>query len=682
MDILKDDIRYLKGVGPKKAKLLNKMNLYTIEDLIYYLPKSFEDGTKLNKLIEGIHGEKQVFRVRVIEKPVIIRTRGGLNILRVGVEDDSGRANLIWFNQDYLKQTIYLGKEYMVFGKVILNKFERQIQSPLIEAWGQKHEVKKLYPIYGLTNGISNKVISNIIGSALDYGLSELNDVLPHFIIKKYKFIKKRDAIYRIHNPSSSDEYHKVRKQLAYEELLVMQLGLFKLKEKNTKSQGIKFKTHENLIKFINNLPFNLTRAQSRVVEEILADMSKDKQMNRLLQGDVGSGKTIIAIIGMYNAVLNGYQATMMAPTEILANQHFESLQEAFKGTKVKIGILTGKQSKKKKEETLEALKSKKIDILVGTHALIQDGVEFNKLGLAVTDEQHRFGVKQRLNLADKGFFPDVLVMTATPIPRTLALILYGDLDISIIDELPPLRKEIKTYSVGSDMEDRIYAFIEKQLEEGRQAYIVCPLILENENLNVLSAEEQYHIIKDHISSKYKIALMHGKLLQKEKDLIMTEFKDKKIDVLVSTTVIEVGVNVPNANIMVIQNAERFGLAQIHQLRGRVGRGQYQSYCVLINKSMSKLSRERMRVLESTGDGFVISEKDLALRGPGEFFGTLQHGLPELKFANLASDLQILKVAQEDANFIMKDFYNSEYINLRQKIKDLFSRIDSELIVK
>lgn len=681
MDVLNNDIRYLKGVGPKKALLLRKMNLNTIEDLIYFIPKSFEDRTKLNQLIEARQGEKQVFKITVIEKPVIINTRKGLHILKVAVKDDSGNANLVWFNQDYIKQKIKLGQEYMVFGKVLLNKFERQIQSPVIEIWEEKHSVEKLYPVYALTSGISNKIMTKIVESALEQGLNSVEDIIPISIKDKYNFIEKKEAIYKIHHPISKNEYTKSRKQLAYEELLIMQLALFALKEKNIKSEGIEFKLNKDIDTFIKSLPYDLTNAQTIVLDEIITDMSKSKQMNRLVQGDVGSGKTIIAIAAMYNAVLNGYQATMMAPTEILATQHYETLEDVFKKTNIRLGILTGKQSIKTKAKVLEDLKNGKIDILVGTHALIQTGVEFYKLGLTVTDEQHRFGVKQRLNLVDKGMFPDILVMTATPIPRTLALILYGDLDISIIDELPPGRKDIKTYAVGSDMEERIFAFIEKQLLQGRQAYVVCPLIAENETLNIISVEEQYLRLTDYISSEYKIALMHGKLSQKEKDKIMIDFKAKKIDILVSTTVIEVGVNIPNANIMLIQNADRFGLAQIHQLRGRVGRGHYQSYCVLVNNSMSKISRERMRVLESTSDGFIISEKDLELRGPGEFFGTLQHGLPELKFANLIQDMDILKIAQGDANFIIKNIYDNEYLNIRIKIKDLFSTIDSELII-
>lgn len=680
MDILNSDIRYLKGVGPKKAALLRKMKLVSIEDLIYNIPKSFEDRSKLNKLIDAIQGEKQLFKVTVTEKPVVLSTRKGLHILKVAVEDDSGKAYLVWFNQDYIKQKIKLGQNYMVFGKILLNKFERQIQSPIIEIWGPKHYQNKLYPIYGLTSGLSNKIMTNIIESALEQGLDSIKDIVPYSIQKKYSFIEKKEAIYNLHHPTSINEYTKARKQLAYEELLIMQLGLFSLKEKNIKSEGIKFRLDKNIAPFIDGLEYKLTKAQAKVLDEIFSDMSKPTQMNRLVQGDVGSGKTIIAIAAMYNCVLNGYQATMMVPTEILATQHYESLVEIFKETTIKIQILTGKLSNKKKEEVLADLKNGQIDILVGTHALIQNNVEFYKLGLTITDEQHRFGVKQRLNLVDKGVFPDILVMTATPIPRTLALILYGDLDISIIDELPPGRKDIKTYTVGSDMEERLYSFIEKQLNEGRQAYIVCPLIGENESLDIISVEEQYIKLKDHISSQYRIDLMHGKLSQKEKDKIMLDFKANKISVLISTTVIEVGVNVPNANIMVIQNAERFGLAQIHQLRGRVGRGQFQSYCVLINNSISKISRERMRVLESTSDGFIISEKDLELRGPGEFFGTLQHGLPELKIANLTQDLDILKIAQRDADFIIKNFSDAEYLEIKLRIKDLFSTIDSELV--
>lgn len=681
MDHLNNSLKSLKGVGPKRALLLEKMNLFTIEDLINNIPRSFEDRTNLKTLGGAIQGEKQVFKVEIIKKPFFLKTKNGLHILKVMVADETGIASLVWFNQDYLKGKIVLGQKYWVYGKVLFSRSELQIQNAEIEIWKQNAISEELYPIYKLTHGISNKIMTGIVSSALDQGLNYISNVLPDSIQNKYGFVEKRKAIYKLHYPKSIDEYNKSRKQLAYEELLVMQLGLFRLKEKNTKSDGIEFNLNNEINVFIKTLPYKLTNSQLKVLNEIFMDMSLPNQMNRLIQGDVGSGKTIIAILAMYNAVLNGYQATMMAPTEILAVQHYEYLLKIFKGRDINLGLLTGKQSKKTKEKVLEDLKKGKINILVGTHALIQSGVEFCKLGLTVTDEQHRFGVKQRLNLVQKGSFPDALVMTATPIPRTLALILYGDLDISILDESPPDRKSIKTYAVDNKMEARIYAFIEKQLIEGRQAYVVCPLILDNKSSDVISVQEQYTKLKDCISNKYKIALMHGKLPPNEKDKIMADFKEKKIDVLVSTTVIEVGVNIPNANLMVIQNAERFGLAQIHQLRGRVGRSQYQSFCILINNNNSQISRERMRILESTSDGFIISEKDLELRGPGDFFGTLQHGLPELKFANLIQDIDILKIAQKDAKYIIENIFDEEFLEIRYKIQDLFSAIDNKIVL-
>ena len=443
-----------------------------------------------------------------------------------------------------------------------------------------------------------------------------------------------------------------------------------------TEEKGIQFDKDAKMSDIINKLPFKLTKAQLRVLEEIDNNMESEKSMNRLLQGDVGSGKTVVAMCAAYKAVKSGYQAAIMAPTAILATQHLENFKKIFDGLNIKCELLISGMTKKKKEELLERLKNGEIDIIIGTHALIEDNVIFNKLGLVVTDEQHRFGVKQRTKIAEKGENPDVLVMTATPIPRTLALILYGDLDISIIDELPPNRKKIETFAVRKNMTDRVNSFIKKQIEQGRQAYIVCPLVEENEELDLKSVEKLYETYKTEIFPEYKVEYMHGKMKTKDKDFIMQEFKEGKIDILISTTVIEVGVDVPNSNIMVVENAERFGLAQLHQLRGRVGRGEYESYCILKFEGKSDTVKERMKVMCDTNDGFVISEKDLELRGAGDFFGTMQHGLPEFKIANLFEDIPILKNAQMAANKVMnKDpkLEKEENIKLKELIKNKFT---------
>lgn len=682
MKELDRNIQYIKGVGPKLAYKFKKLNIETIRDLLYYIPRDYEDMANFKNLDEAIEGEKISLEVEIIGRGNLLRPRKGLSILKIPFKNNDFIGYLVYFNQPYLIDKFKIGSGLIVNGKFNKMGMEFQIVNPIVELPNKTNKIGRIVPIYNLTEGVTNNRIISLIKNLLDENLKFVDEILPQDIIGKYNFPSAKDALENIHFPTSFEILKSARNRLAYEELLTLQLGLFMFKNKNSNKKGIQFKIKEEVYDFIKNLPYELTKAQYRVVEEIIQDMERPKQMNRLVQGDVGSGKTIVAIISIFEAILCGYQAVMMAPTEILADQHFISINNMLKKYGIKCELLVGSLTKKKKEDVLRQIKEGKIDVVIGTHAIIQDDVEFNRLGLAITDEQHRFGVKQRAILNQKGENPDVLVMTATPIPRTLALILYGDLDISIIDELPPGRQDIDTFAVGKNMEERIFNFVRKQILEGRQAYIVCPLIEESETLTIRSAEELYDYLKEDIFKDFKVDLLHGKMNTKEKDEIMGKFKDNKTNILVSTTVIEVGVNVPNANIMVIFNAERFGLAQLHQLRGRVGRGEYKSYCILINESMNPISRERMRMMQSTNDGFKISEKDLELRGPGEFFGTRQHGIPELRVANLLKDLDLLKLAQRDAEKILNQYPNlssPELSKLKNSILGMFNKESREL---
>ena len=521
---------------------------------------------------------------------------------------------------------------------------------------GIKKNTGKIIPIYPLSAGISQNVIRKIIQNGTDEVYGNLEENIPEYIIKRYNLMGINDAIKNIHFPNNNAAFLKARYRLVFEELLGLQLALLRIREGNLEGKnGIQFSKDVKMSDVINELPFKLTRAQLRVLEEIDNNMESKKTMNRLLQGDVGSGKTVVSIISAYKAVKSGYQVAIMAPTAILADQHFKNFQNILNKFGIRCELLVSAITKKKKQEILERLGNGNIDILIGTHSLLEDNVVFKNLGLIVTDEQHRFGVKQRSKLNSKGTNPDVIVMSATPIPRTLALILYGDLDISIIDELPPNRKKIDTFAVTKELEDRLNGFVKKQIDQGRQAYIVCPLVEENEEMDLKSVIQLTEKYKNETFRSYTVEYLHGKMKNKEKDEIMDKFKNGEIDILVSTTVIEVGVDVPNANIMVVENAERFGLAQLHQLRGRVGRGEYKSYCVLKYEGKGKTVRERMKVMCDTNDGFVISEKDLELRGSGDFFGTAQHGIPEMKIANLFQDMSVLKEVQKLANEIITE---------------------------
>ena len=651
---LSKDIKYIKGVGPNRATLLNKLGIFTLKDLIEYYPRDYEDRSKPKKIIELIDGEEALVKATVQTRLVEARIRKGLTLYKTKVADESGFLEITWYNQSYLKNQIKQGETYNFFGKVSFKYNKKEMNSPVFDLEDKSRNTGKIIPLYPLTYNLSQNVIRTIMENGMKEVNGNLKETLPDYILKENNLYDINVATKQIHFPDNFEKYNNARKRLAFEELLIMQLALLNLKKSYAADEkGIQFSKDVKMSELINELPFKLTKAQIRVLEEIDNDMESDKPMNRLLQGDVGSGKTIVSIIAAYKAVKCGYQVAIMAPTAILATQHLESFTQILGRFGINCELLISNITKKRKEELLERLQNGEIDVLIGTHALLEENVLFKNLGLVVTDEQHRFGVKQRSTIVAKGNNPDTLVMTATPIPRTLALILYADLDISIIDELPPNRQKIDTFAVTKHLEERVNNFIKKQIDEGRQAYIVCPLVEENEEINAQSVLELAERYKNEIFKNYKVEYLHGKMKPKEKDEIMNKFKKGEIDVLISTTVIEVGVNVPNASIMVVENAERFGLAQLHQLRGRVGRGEYKSYCILKYQGNSDIIRQRMKVMQETNDGFKISEKDLELRGSGEFFGTKQHGLPEFKIANIFEDMKMLKEIQQIAIHIL-----------------------------
>ena len=681
IDLLKD-VKYIKGVGPERVKSLNKLGIYTLEDLITYYPRTYEDRSKAKKMDELENGEEGLIEAICVSRISEIRIRKNMTIYKLIARDETATCEITWFNMPYLKTKFKIGNRYKFFGKVKRTASKIEMNSPIFEEAENSINTGKIIPIYPSIYELTQNTLKNIMNNGIKMVYGNLVETLPEYLLKEYNLIDINKAIKNIHFPENFEEYNKARQRLVFEELLVLQLALLNLKNNYAVDEtGIAFNKNVHISDVINTLPFKLTRAQTKVLEEIDSDMESAKPMNRLLQGDVGCGKTAVSIIASYKAVKSGYQVAIMAPTAILAKQHLENFRKMLGQFNINCELLVSGLTKKQKEDILERLKAGEIDILIGTHALLEDNVEFKKLGFVVTDEQHRFGVRQRAKISSKGTNPDVLVMTATPIPRTLALILYGDLDISIINEIPPNRQKIDTFAVRQNMEDRVNNFIKTQINEGRQAYIVCPLVEENEEIEAKSVLELAEKYKNQTFKEYKVEYMHGKLKPAEKDAIMEDFKNGEIDILISTTVIEVGVDVPNANIMVIENAERFGLATLHQLRGRVGRGKYKSYCILKYKGKSDVIKQRMEIMTKTNDGFVVSEKDLELRGSGEFFGTKQHGIPEFKIANLFEDIETLKSVQSVAIKIIEEdskLENEKNASLKKQVDNKFEkRIES-----
>jgi ATP-dependent DNA helicase RecG len=664
---LHEPVTILKGVGEETADGLAQMGIYTIQHLIEYFPYRYDDN-RLKDLATCQHEERVTVEGKVHSEPVV--TYYGRKKSRLTVRLLVGRylIQVVFFNQPYLKKNLSLNAIITVTGK--WDKYRQTITASEYRL-GPFQQQSEFEPVYSIKGSITTKSLRKFISQALQRFHNEIVDPLPESLRHQYKLLPRQEAIRAIHFPNDEREMKQARRRFVYEEFLLFQLkmqGLRKFEREN--STGVQhYINHEQVSSFIQSLPFPLTNAQKRVVKEILTDMQSPYRMNRLLQGDVGSGKTVVAAIALLASVSSGFQGALMVPTEILAEQHAESLYNLLAPVGIKTALLTSSVKGKVRKEILQRLVSGEIDVVVGTHALIQEDVQFRQLGLVITDEQHRFGVEQRRVLREKGENPDVLFMTATPIPRTLAITAFGEMDVSIIDEMPAGRKPIETYWAKHDMLERVLRFMEKELAKGRQAYVICPLIEESDKLDVQNAIDVHAQLTHFFQGRYKIGIMHGRLTNEEKEEVMKQFSQNKVQVLVSTTVVEVGVNVPNATFMLIYDAERFGLAQLHQLRGRVGRGDHQSYCILLADPKTDVGKERMKIMTETNDGFVLSERDLELRGPGDFFGKKQSGVPEFKIADMVHDYRALEVARQDAQRLIQStsfWEDDEYRLLRE----------------
>ncbi len=676
MASLHTDIRYIKGVGEARARSLAKLGITDLFSLLSYFPRTYEDR-RAYKTIAGLTpGEMSCVCAVVAGEPKLSRIRKGLDLVKLRVVDETGALELTYFNQSYLKTAFRTGDAYVFYGRAEGAPGRPRMVNPLFEREGARQITGRIMPIYPLTAGVSQSMLCKAVEQGLSACIDELPDILPEDVRFTYQLCHTRFAYENIHFPADDEALAAARRRLAFEELFLLALGLHLLRSRRVSVAG-KVCRPIDLSPFFASLPFSLTGAQRRAIDDIARDLSAARPMNRLIQGDVGSGKTMVAAAAIYMAAKNGLQCALMAPTEILAEQHYRSLAPLLGPLGIPCALLTASTKAKERRALNEALRTGALSLVIGTHALLSPDVQYQNLGLVVTDEQHRFGVDQRAALSAKGENPHLLVMSATPIPRTLALMIYGDLDVSVLNELPPGRQKIDTFTVPSSYHERIYAFLRRLVAEGRQAYIVCPMVAENDELpDERKAVTAYaEMLQTDVFPDLRIAPIHGKMKPKEKDAVMRAFAAHELDVLVSTTVIEVGVDVPNAALMLIENAECFGLSQLHQLRGRVGRGQHKSYCVLVSDNKGEENRARLRVMSSTSDGFVIAEEDLKLRGPGDFFGSRQHGLPSLRVADLSCDLALLHETQQAANALLAaDPDLSAHPLLKARVERLFEK--------
>jgi len=691
-------IRYIKGVGEAREKLMVKLGIITLRDLVGYFPRAYDDRTTIKSIDTLVIGETVCVRAMAAEKPRLSNIRKGLDLVKLRVVDERSSMEITFFNQAFVKDAIKQGETYIFYGKVSGTLLRPEMNSPIFErdvSRSRDAVTGRIVPLYSLTAGLSQKIVMNAVRNGLDLCADELPDVLPDSIVRQYELCRARYAYENIHFPPNFKELDIARKRLIFEELFILVTAMKYMREKRIEKTGRSIAL-QDFNKFFKAFPYKPTNAQIRAIDEAASDMASDRPMSRLIQGDVGSGKTLVAAACCWMTWRSGFQSAFMAPTEILAKQHFQSLTTLLEPLGMRIGLLTGSMTAKGKRETNEKLQQGEIDLIVGTHALISESVQFKDLALVITDEQHRFGVNQRSLLTEKGDSPHVLVMSATPIPRTLALIIYGDLDVSIIDEMPPGRKEISTHIVDERHRERSYDFVRKLVSEGRQVYIICPMVEEDESPeegstgtglvlhedakpagDLKSVKKYYEELSKKIFPDLRVELVHGKMPAKKKDAAMAAFASGEADILVATTVVEVGVDVPNAALMIIENADRFGLSQLHQLRGRVGRGEYDSHCVLFRTNLSHAppGSGRLEVMKATNDGFKIAEEDLKLRGPGDFFGSRQHGLPELHIANFATDMLVLHQAQNAAENLLKsdpELALPENRKLLEQIRRLF----------
>ena len=672
---LSDPITILKGIGPNKAAQFSALNIRTLGDLICHFPRGYEDRTRLVTISQLEPDKPACFRAMVMNSPRTAHIRKGLDITKIQVADHTARLNITFFNQKFTTGQLQYGKEYIFYGAVSGDFIGYNMTSPAFEALDAPPvTTRRILPIYPLTAGISNAAMLKAVRQAL--AICDVPDeIIPASVRQQYGILPAERAYYAIHEPASMEEAEQAKRRLIFEEFFVFSAGLSLMRAARAGKQIPPY-SNTDLSPFMNALPFRLTGAQSRAIDEIMADFRKGAPMNRLVQGDVGSGKTMVAAAAAYCAAQNGHQSALMVPTEILAEQHCVSLQKLLTPLGIRVGLLTGSMKEKDKKSIRSAIAEGSLDLIVGTHALLSDSTVFSNLGLVIADEQHRFGVAQRSKLSAKSNDPHLLVMSATPIPRTLALIMYGDLDVSILDELPPGRQTVDTFLVTESYRPRINAFIRKQVEEGHQCFVVCPAVEENEELNIKSAELWAETLQTAVFPDLKVSLLHGRMKGAEKDAIMSTFARGESHILVATTVIEVGVDVPNATLMVIEDADRFGLSQLHQLRGRVGRGSAKSFCILTSHNHSGDTQQRLKAFCKTNDGFRIAEEDLQMRGPGDFFGQRQSGLPVFRVADLSCDLKTLKDAQVASAQWIDDFGTAdtpEANALRARIASLFA---------